>query len=82
VVNTVPRLERALAKLSLQPNDVLIADSRIIPIRAFEKVPAAVLGNVVIFVRCEPGESPASALSRMPREEAAQILKQICFPLK
>ena len=79
-MNTVARLERALAKLSLQPNDVVIADMRIIPMRAFEKVPAGLLGSMVIFVRCAPGETPEHALTRMPREEAAKILKQIVFP--
>jgi hypothetical protein len=59
---------------------VILADARRFPVNAFANLPEALGCRMVIFVRCEPGESLKDAFARMPREEAARILKQIVFP--
>lgn len=77
-MNTVPRLTKALASLRLEPTDIVLVDARRIQIRSLQHVPPEVCGSgVAICVQCEPGESPATAMVRMSREDAIRALKQI-----
>jgi hypothetical protein len=71
LLNLENGLDNAIRRLRLEEGDIVLFDSRRISSEDMQgiKVPARLSGIPCIGIYCEPGESVADAICRLPKDK-------------